>query len=272
MQPELVAFLSCRLGRNHHAGAVGELRDQRRVGRLQHQPDGQGIDHLDVIDIGEFRFAERSRKRHVPLDREFRGLRIERFAVLEFHAGPKLDRHRLAVGGGLIGQRELRHDVELFVDVEQLVADGGEHDAADIGARQRGIEHIGVLGEADAQASSAPAPLPRKTATVPPSSPPNATSSSLSAPQSRQPCPSRLANPGAHRSFLRSPECRHQSLQRRRKAAVGGHDGVRRRQFRGAVTGGGMVRSIGKQFRCLDAAAIDRDRGSGYESGSPAAD
>ena len=170
MQPELVAFLLRRLGRNHHAGAVGELRDQRRVGRLQHQLDGQGIDHLDVIDTGEFRFAERSRHRHVPLDREFRGLRIERFAVLEFHAGPKLDRHRLAVGGGLIGQRKLRHDVELFVDVEQLVAEGGEHDAADIGARQRGIENIGVLGEADAQASSAAsAAAIEATATAPPS-------------------------------------------------------------------------------------------------------
>jgi len=41
---------------------------------------------------------------------------------VEFDAGPQFDRHFLAVGGGLVGERELRHDVELFVDVEQLVA------------------------------------------------------------------------------------------------------------------------------------------------------
>ena len=47
--------------------------------------------------------------------------------------------------------RELRHDVQLLVDVEQLVADRGEDDAPDIGARQRRIEHVGILGEPDAQ-------------------------------------------------------------------------------------------------------------------------
>ena len=40
---------------------------------------------------------------------------------------------------------------ELLVDVEQLVADRREDDAPDIGARQRRIEHVGILGEADAQ-------------------------------------------------------------------------------------------------------------------------
>ena len=48
-------------------------------------------------------------------------------------------------------QRELRHDVELFVDVEQLVAKRREDDAADIGARQRRIENVGIFGEPDAQ-------------------------------------------------------------------------------------------------------------------------
>ena len=57
----------------------------------------------------------------------------------------------LAVLGGLVRQRQLRHDVELVVDVEQLVAQRREHDAADVGARQRRVEHVGVLGQADAQ-------------------------------------------------------------------------------------------------------------------------
>ncbi|MGY4496699.1 hypothetical protein ACVWYH_000626 [Bradyrhizobium sp. GM24.11] len=68
-----------------------------------------------------------------------------------FTAGPELDDEALAVVEGLARQRELGHDVELLVDVEQLVAERGKHDAADIGARHRGIEDIGVLGETDAQ-------------------------------------------------------------------------------------------------------------------------
>ena len=100
---------------------------------------------------GEFRLAERGRHRQVAFEREFRGLRVERLAVMEFHARPQLDGDLLAVGGGLVRQRKLRHDVELLVDVEQLVAERGEHDAADIGARERRIENVRILGEADAQ-------------------------------------------------------------------------------------------------------------------------
>ena len=48
-------------------------------------------------------------------------------------------------------ERELRDDLELLVDVEQLVADRREHDAPHIGARERRIEHVRVLGKPDAQ-------------------------------------------------------------------------------------------------------------------------
>ena len=41
--------------------------------------------------------------------------------------------------------------LQLLVDVEQLVAQRREDDPADEGARQRRVEHVGVLGEADAQ-------------------------------------------------------------------------------------------------------------------------
>ncbi len=40
-------------------------------------------------------------------------------------------------------QRELRHDVELLVDVEQLVAECGEYDASDIGAASVGSSMSG---------------------------------------------------------------------------------------------------------------------------------
>ena len=51
----------------------------------------------------------------------------------------------------VVARRELRHDVELLVDVEQLVAQRREHDAADERARERRIEDVGILGKADAQ-------------------------------------------------------------------------------------------------------------------------
>src|SRR5689334_5438847 len=51
----------------------------------------------------------------------------------------------------ILTQRELRHDVELFVDVEQLVAESCEHDAAHIGAGHRRVEDVRVLGEPDPQ-------------------------------------------------------------------------------------------------------------------------
>src|SRR3954454_18301423 len=87
----------------------------------------------------------------MPLQRIFRGLGVERLAVVEFHPWPQFYRHLLAVGGGLVGQRELRHDIELFVDVEQLVTKRCEYDAAGIGAAERGVEHVGIFGETDAK-------------------------------------------------------------------------------------------------------------------------
>ena len=75
---------------------------------------------------------------------------------MEFDAWPKLDRHLLAVGRGFVGQRQLRHDVELFVDVKQLVAESGEDNAANIGAGDAGIEDIRIFGEPDAERSLGP--------------------------------------------------------------------------------------------------------------------
>jgi hypothetical protein len=87
----------------------------------------------------------------VAIEREFRGFGVERFAIVEFDAGPQLDRHLLAVGGSLMRQRKLRHDVEFLVDVEQLVAERCEHDAADIGACDRWVQNVRILGKTDAQ-------------------------------------------------------------------------------------------------------------------------
>ena len=102
-----------------------------------------------MVERGQFRLSERALHGQVAFQREFRGLGIERLAVLEFYAGPKLDRDLFSVRRGLMRQRELRHDVDFLVDVEQLVAERGEDDAPDIGARQRRIENVRILGESD---------------------------------------------------------------------------------------------------------------------------
>jgi hypothetical protein len=53
-------FLGRPSGDDHHAGTVGELRDQRRERLLQHQLDGEGIDDVDMIDRRQLRLAERA--------------------------------------------------------------------------------------------------------------------------------------------------------------------------------------------------------------------
>src|SRR5258708_27441384 len=101
-----------------------------------------------MVEGRQLRFSERALHRQVALEREFRSLRIERLAVVEFDVWAQLDRDLLAVGGSFMRQRELRHDVELFVDVEQLVAKCREYDAADICARQRRVDKVRDLSKA----------------------------------------------------------------------------------------------------------------------------
>ena len=77
--------------------------------------------------------------------------RVHGFAVVEADALAQLDGDGFAVLGGLVRQRQLRHDVEPLVDVEELVAERRKCDAADVGTRQRRIEHVGILGQTNAQ-------------------------------------------------------------------------------------------------------------------------
>ena len=61
----------------------------------------------------------RARHRLVPLDVVLDRGGVELLAVVEGDAGAELDRQRLAVGRPFVARRELRHDVELLVDVER---------------------------------------------------------------------------------------------------------------------------------------------------------
>src|ERR1700689_2122195 len=82
----------------------------------------------------------------------------------------------------------------------------------------------------------------------------------------RRRCPDYI-NPGTGGYFPMVDERRHQSLQRRRKAAIGGDDAIRCGQFRRAVTGGQM--SVAEQWRRLDAAALDHVGAAGVEGAAP---
>ena len=104
-----------------------------------------------LVDGGKLGLAEGALHVHVPLEARLDGLGVHRLAVVKLDARPQLDGDDRAVFGGLVRQRQLGHDVELLVDLEELVAERGEHDAADVGARERRIEHIRILGQSNAQ-------------------------------------------------------------------------------------------------------------------------
>jgi hypothetical protein len=63
-----------------------------------------------MIDRCQLGLAERGRQRHVTIDGELCGFSIEDFAIVKLDAGPQFDGDFLAVGGGVVGQRQLRHD------------------------------------------------------------------------------------------------------------------------------------------------------------------
>ena len=115
------------------------------------QFDRQGIDHVDPVDRADLGLAEGALQVEVAFEAVFRGLGVERFAVVELHAGPQLDCDGEAVGRSLVGEGELRHDGEPGIDIEQLVADRGEDHPRGVGARQGRIEDIGVVAQSDAE-------------------------------------------------------------------------------------------------------------------------
>src|SRR5262249_38398040 len=72
-------------------------------------------------------------------------------AVMERHALADLQGERLLVLRPFPRGRELRDDLQVLVDVHELVAQAREDDASHERARERGVEHVRVLGEPDAQ-------------------------------------------------------------------------------------------------------------------------
>src|ERR1700751_6084330 len=83
----------------------------------------------------------------VELDR--RG--VEGFAVLELDACAELDDEPLIAVRPLPFGRQLGDDFQLRTDIYELVAHGGEDNAADVSSRKRRVEDVRVLRETDPQ-------------------------------------------------------------------------------------------------------------------------
>jgi len=148
---EPVAELARRFRRDHHAGAVGEGGDQRHERLGQVEPDGEIVDDVDALDLADLALAERARHRQMAFDVEAHRLGVERLAVVELDARAQPDHDRAAARGPLVPGGELRHDLEIGGDVEELVAERGEDQAADVGAADRRVEGVGIVVQADPQ-------------------------------------------------------------------------------------------------------------------------
>ncbi len=109
------------------------------------------VDDLDVGDGAQLALAGRTRHGLMAIEAVFHRRRIHRLAVMELDALTQLDGERLVVVRPFVLGRQLRHDLEVGGNVEELVAQPGEDDAPDEGARQRRVENIGILVEPDAQ-------------------------------------------------------------------------------------------------------------------------
>ena len=120
------------------------------------------VDDLERLDRADLGLAVRAGQLQVALDAELDRGGVERLAVLELDALAQLDDEALVAVDPFPLGRELRDDVELGADIDELVAERGEDDAADIGARQRRVQQVGVFGEPDPQRLRAAPPASRK--------------------------------------------------------------------------------------------------------------
>ena len=150
VEAEILAGGRGGLGGDDHAGAVGQHGDERGEGLFEHDADGEGVDDLRPFHGADLVAAEAAREVLVAVEGVFDGCGVERLVVVEADAGADVDEEcrgvDLLVAGGQHGD-----DLLVLVEVEQLVADGGHDEGADVGARQGRVEEIGVVAHADAQ-------------------------------------------------------------------------------------------------------------------------
>ena len=134
------------------------------------------IDDLDGLHGADLGLAVRAGQVQMALDVEFDRGGVELLAVLERDAPAQLhDQGFVAVGPGPLG-RELRDDGQIAVDIDELVAQRGKNDAADIrcapgsGRADRGLRparSASVWAEAPASADETTSITASKTVFMP---------------------------------------------------------------------------------------------------------
>src|SRR5713101_3535095 len=156
LRGELVAERLRRLRRDHHARPVGQRGEERHQRLREVEPHGEVVERVNALDLADLGLPEGARRVQMPLDVEAHGLGVHRLAVLELDAGAQLDDDREAVGRPLVAGGELRNDLEIRGDVEELVAEAGEDQAARVGSADRRVERVGVVVQPDAQDALGP--------------------------------------------------------------------------------------------------------------------
>jgi len=146
---EVLARGLCGGGRHHHAGAIGQLRDQGRERLAQVELDRVGVHHGDGLELSELTCAVGAGQVLGPLEVVLHRLGVHGRAVVERHVRLKVDGDGEAILRSGVAGGKLRHDGGGGGDVEELVADACEDDATDVGAPQVRVEDVGVLRESD---------------------------------------------------------------------------------------------------------------------------
>ena len=140
-----------RLGRDHHAGAIRQHGDQRRVGLRQMQPHRVRIDDFHRRHRLQLALAQAFRCTAVALQVGLHRIGGHRLAVVELHAVAQRHGQRQVVRRPRPRRGKLRYEIVLRVDVDQLVAHRGEYHAADEAAAAGRVQRVGILVESDAQ-------------------------------------------------------------------------------------------------------------------------
>ena len=115
------------------------------------QPHRVRIDDFHGSDRLQLALAQALGRAAVAFQVGLHRIGIQHLPVVELYTVAQRHGQREIVRRPVPRRGELRHEVVLRVDVDQLVAHGGEHDAADEAAAACGVQRIRVLVEADAQ-------------------------------------------------------------------------------------------------------------------------
>ncbi len=137
--------------REHHPGAVRQLRNQRGVGLLELDGDGFCVDHLHTVHRGQLAFAQRVGEGAGAVEVELHRGSIKRFAIVVRHAFAQSHGQGFTVFAPVPGCGQLRRVGQIRIHVHQFVAQRGVHQSTGVGARTMRIQHIGIVLNADAQ-------------------------------------------------------------------------------------------------------------------------